>query len=71
MWSSRDKLIHWDQDFKSCDFPRESDALYQAPSYASSTLNCVHHGKSLQQYLEEDRIHHECVEARKHFEYQE
>ena len=48
-----------------------SDALYQAPSYASSTSNHVHHGRSLWQYLEEDRICHEYIETSKHFEYQE
>ena len=71
MWSLRDKLMHWDCNYQYCEFPRESDALYQATSYASSTSNCVHHGQSLQQYLVEDRIHHEYIEAAKHFEYQE
>ena len=54
MWSLKDKLIHWDYAYQHCEFPRESDTLYQAPSYASSISNHVHHGKSLQQYLEED-----------------
>ena len=67
MWSLRDKLIHWDCDYQHCEFPRESDALYQAPSYVSSTSNHVHHGKSLWQYLEEDQIHHEYIEVAKHF----
>ena len=69
MWSLRDKLIHWDSDYQYCEFPKESDALYQTPSYGSSTLNHVHCGKSLQQYLKEDRIHCEYIEAAKHFEY--
>ena len=71
MWSLKDRLIHKDCDCQHCEFPRESDALYQAPSYTSSTSNHVHHGKSLQQYLEEDRIHQENIETAKHFEYQE
>ena len=70
MWSLRDKLIHWDHDYQYCEFLSESNALYQAPSCASSTSNHVHHGQSLQQYLE-DRIHHEYIEAAKHFEYEE
>ena len=71
MWSLRDKLIHCNHDYQYCEFPRESDALNQALSYSSSTSNCVHCGQSLQQYFEEDRIHHEYIEATKHFEYQE
>ena len=69
--SLRDKHICWDCDYQYSKFPREFDAFYQVPGYASSTLNCVHHGESLQQYLGEDRIHHEYLEATKHFEYQE
>ena len=71
MCSFRDKTIHWDHDYQYCEFPRESNTLYQAPSYASSTSNHVHYGQSLQQYVEEDRIHCEYVGATKHFEYQE
>ena len=71
MWSLRDKLIHWDHNYQYCEFTRESNALYQAPSYASSTSNCIHQGQSLQQYLEKGRIHHDYLEATKHFEYQE
>ena len=69
MWSLRYKLIHWDHDYQYCGFPRESDTLYQAPSYAFSTSNHVHCGKSLWEYLKEDRIHHEYKAAAKHFEY--
>ena len=57
MWSLRDKHIHWNCDYQYCEFSRQFDALYQAPSYASP-LNCIHCGQSLQQYLE-DRIYHE------------
>ena len=57
MWSLRDKLIHWDCDYQYCEFPKESDALYQVPSYTSSTSNHVHCGHNLQQYLEEEKIH--------------
>ena len=57
IWSLKDNLIHWDCGYQHCKFPRESDASYQAPSYASSTSHCVHHGKSLHLYLKEDRIH--------------
>ena len=71
MWSLRDKLIHWDCDYQYCECPRESDALYQAPRYASSTSNHVPYGQSLQQYLEEYRIYCEYIEVAKHFEYQE
>ena len=70
-WSLKDKIIHWNIYYQHCEFPRESDALYQAPSYASSTSSHVHHGKSLQQYLNEDRIHQECMKIAKKFEYQE
>ena len=62
--------IHWDSNYQYCEFPRESNALCQAPSSATSTSNCVCCGQSLQQYLEEDRIHCEYIEATKHFEYQ-
>ena len=58
MLSLRDKLIHWDCDYEQYEFPRKSDTLYEVPSYASSTSNNVHHGQSLQHYLEEDRIHY-------------
>ena len=68
-WSLKDKVIHGNLDY--CEFPRESDALYQAPSYTSSTSKCVHCGKSLQQYLNEDRVHQEYIKTAKHFEYQE
>ena len=68
--SLRDILIPWDHDYQHCEFPRESDAFYQTPSYTCSTSNNVHHGKSLQQYLEADRIHQEYLQAAKHFEYQ-
>ena len=67
----KDKLIHWNHDYQHCEFPRESDALFQAPIYASSTSNCVHHGKSPQQYLKEDRVHQDYIQTGKHFEYQE
>ena len=70
-WSLKDKIIHWNLDYQHCEFPRESDTLYQAPSYASSTSNHVHHGKNLQQYLNEDRVHQEYIKITKHFEYQE
>ena len=56
MWSMKDKLIHWDCGYQYCEFPRESDALYQTPSYAF-TSNHVHHGRSLHQYFRQDRIH--------------
>ena len=71
MWSVRDKFIHWDHDYQYYEFQRESDALYQPPSYTSSTSNCFHLGQSLQQYLDEDRIHQRYIEATKHFDYQE
>ena len=70
-WSLKEKIIHWDSDYQHCKFPRESDAVYQAPSFASSTSNCIHCGKSLQQYLNEDIIHHEYISATEHFAYQE
>ena len=57
MWSLRDKLIHWNNDYQYCEFPKTSNALYQAPGYASSTSYRVLCGKSLQQYLKENRIH--------------
>ena len=68
-WSLNDKIIHWNLVYQLCEFPREFDGLYQAPSYASSTSNHVHHGISLQQYLSEDRIHQEHLKTAKHFEY--
>ena len=39
MCSLRDKLIHWDHGYQYSEFPRGSNALYQAPSCASSTSN--------------------------------
>ena len=50
MWSLRDKLIHWDHDYQYCEFQRESNTLYQAPSYTSSTSNHVHHGQSVDHF---------------------
>ena len=35
------------------------------------TLDPIHHTKSLQIYLKEDRIHCKSIEATKHFRYQE
>ena len=32
IWFLKDKIIHWDLDNQHCEFPRESDALYEAPS---------------------------------------
>ena len=61
---SEGKNIHWDLDYQHCTFPRESDTLYQAPSYASSK-NQVHHGKSLQRYLNEDIINQEYISIAK------
>ena len=63
MRSLRDKLIHEDHNYQYCELPRESHTLYEAPSYTSSTSNHVHCGQILQQYLEEDRFHHEYIEA--------
>ena len=65
-WSLKEKILHWNIDYQHCELPREADALYQAPGYASSTPNHGHHGKSLQQYLNVDRVHQEYIEIAKH-----
>ena len=61
MYSLRDQLLHWDCIVNF----QESPMLYiRAPSYAASTSKHLHCGQNLQQYLEEDRIHYEYVEAK-------
>ena len=48
-WSLKEKIVHWNIANQHCEFPRESDILQQATNYTSSTSNCVHFDKSLQQ----------------------
>ena len=69
MWSLRDNSFIGINTTNIISFLENHDALYQAPSYASPTSNCVHHGKSLWQYLEEGIIHLEDIEVAKHFKY--
>ena len=54
-WTLREKLIHWDTDYKYCIIPLESNAItFMDNQTTSTTSRHVHHSKYFRSYIDKD-----------------